>query len=87
MFKFTFETVFVNKAELRAELADLLWKIDHTWPMGWYESKIGDVKAGVDESHLKRNGGMKKWSVESNKIKAQKVEVWRWVDGSTWKKE
>jgi hypothetical protein len=87
MFKFTFETVFVNKNELREELVDLLWKMDHTWPMGWYEGKIGYVKTGVDQSYLKRNGGMKKWAIDSSKIKAHKIETWVWVGGSSWKKE
>jgi|WetSurMetagenome_2_1015567.scaffolds.fasta_scaffold206702_3 hypothetical protein len=64
MFRYTFESFFKTKEELREEISNLLWKIDHTWLMGLYPKQIDWIKEKIDGSFVKLNGGAIRYSCE-----------------------
>lgn len=64
MFKFKFESVFDSKEELRNEIKNLLWKIDHTWPQQFCSNQLKWIKTRIDEEVVKINKGARKQSIE-----------------------
>lgn len=56
MLRFTFESFFKDKKELREELAHLLWQIDYTWPSDLHD--LNWVKEKADRAFVKLNGGV-----------------------------
>lgn len=67
MLRFTFESFFETKAELRDEIAHLLWQIDYTWPLGMYPKQLDWMKEKTDGSFVKLNGGARRQSMEMAK--------------------
>jgi len=63
MLRFTFESFFKDKKELREEVAHLLWQIDNLWPSGFHD--LNWVKEKSDRAFVKLNGGAKRQSLES----------------------
>lgn len=56
MYTFQFNSTFETKQEFEKEVANLLWKIRHTWPV-ILENELKWVKSRTDESWLKLNNG------------------------------
>jgi hypothetical protein len=67
MLRFNFESFFKDKAELRAEIADLLWQIDYIWPSNVSVQQLAWVKEKSDRAYIKLNGGARRQSIENVK--------------------
>ena len=65
MFRFNFESVFLTKDELRAEVEHLLWRIDHAWPVLMLSEQIDWIRQRTDEAWIKINGGARRQSLET----------------------
>lgn len=65
MLRFTFESFFKDKKELREELAHLLWQIDYTWPSDLHD--LNWVKEKADRAFVKLNGGAQRQSLTAAK--------------------
>lgn len=72
MHRFTFESFFKDKKELREEVAHLLWQIDHLWPSGFHD--LNWVKEKADVSLVKLNGGALRHSLVSVKHNHQHAD-------------
>jgi hypothetical protein len=74
VFHFTFESYFNTQAELRKEVAHLLWQIDKgMWTIGgMYPNQIGWLKEKIDKSFIKINGGGQRQFLELVKRKGKK---------------
>jgi hypothetical protein len=55
MLRFSFESFFKDKKELREEIAHLLWHIDYLWPSSFHD--LDWVKEKSDKAFIKLNGG------------------------------
>jgi len=67
MFRFSYESFFETKAELREEIAHLLWQIDNTWPMGMYPQQLSWFKDRINTAVVKLNGGARRQSIDNVK--------------------
>jgi hypothetical protein len=65
--RFTFESFFKDKAELREEIARLLWQIDYIWPSSTCPAYLDWVKEKSDKAFVKINGGAQRQSLVSIK--------------------
>jgi hypothetical protein len=64
MYTFSFQSSFETREELREEIRSLLWKIDHTWPVGFSTKNLSWAKSRTDESWLKVSGGSREQHIE-----------------------
>lgn len=64
MYTFSFQSSFETREELREEIKSLLWKIDHTWPVGFSTKNLSWAKSRTDESWLKVSGGNREQCME-----------------------
>ena len=75
MLRFNFESFFKDKAELRAEIADLLWQIDYLWPSSISVQQLAWVKEKSDRAYLKLNKGARRQSIIDAKGIHQHVTI------------
>jgi hypothetical protein len=64
MFRFTFESHFDTVPELRKEIENLLWQMDHTWPLSITPNQIDWAKEKIDTSQIKLNKGALRQSLD-----------------------
>lgn len=76
MYKFMLESNFKTLPELREEISDLLWKIDHLWwPSHCNKKDIDYLKETTDKSAIKLNGGYLK-----TKLTVEDINAWKCID-------
>ena len=76
MFKFTLESNFKTLPELREEIKDLLWKIDHLWwPSHCSKKDLDYLKGTTDKNAIKTNGGYFK-----TKLTVEDINTWKCID-------
>ena len=75
MIRFTYETNIKDIKELKQELQDIIWGLDHNLPTSFLKQNIDWVKERYEKGVLKVDGGYMRIKIDLEKRKPLKEMV------------